>query len=107
MPFSHIDFASMPWAAGGHPLEHKKLDPASGAVLLRFAPGFADPNWCTRSHVLYVLEGTLTVEFENTSLTVDTGQACGIDAGTRHRASNGTQSDVVVLAVSDLGPRSG
>jgi quercetin dioxygenase-like cupin family protein len=102
MAFGRIDFDTMPWTPGGHPLEQKKVDPASGAVILKFAPGFADPNWCPRSHVLYVLEGTLSVEFEHETLTVAAGQACRIDAGTQHRAANTTQQDVVLLAISDL-----
>lgn len=102
MAFSLIDFASTPWTPGGHPLEQKKVDPKGAAVMLKFAPGFADPNWCPRSHILFVLEGTLSVEFETTTLTVAQGQACRIDAGTQHRATNTTQHDVVLLAISDL-----
>lgn len=102
MAFSLIDFANTPWTPGGHPLEQKKVDPGSGAIILKFAPGFADPNWCPRSHLLYVLEGTLTLEFEHETLTVPCGQACRIDAGTQHRAANTTPQDVVLLAISDL-----
>jgi quercetin dioxygenase-like cupin family protein len=102
MAFALIDFANTPWTPGGHPLEQKKVDPHGAAVMLKFAPGFADPNWCPRSHVLYVLLGTLTVHFESDTLTVSAGQACRIDAGTKHRAANTTPQDVVLLAVSDL-----
>ena len=101
MPFSHIKLNAMPWAAGGHPLESKKADPESGVTLLRFAPGFADPNWCQRSHLLYVLEGVLALEFERSTLEVAAGQACRIDAGTRHRASNPIEHEAVVFVVSD------
>jgi hypothetical protein len=104
MAFALIDFEQLPWTAGGHPLEQKKVDPISGAVILKFLPGFADPNWCPRSHLLYVLEGTLTLEFEQQALAVHKGQACRIDQGTQHRAANKTQQDVVLLAVSDIEP---
>jgi mannose-6-phosphate isomerase-like protein (cupin superfamily) len=102
MAFSLIDFEHIPWSPGGHPLEQKKVDPNGSAVVLKFAPGFADPNWCPRSHLLFVLEGTLTLEFEHETLTVPRGQACRIDTGTQHRAANTTQQDVVLLAISDL-----
>jgi mannose-6-phosphate isomerase-like protein (cupin superfamily) len=95
-----IDFAGMPWIPGAHPLERKK---AQGDVgLLRFAPGFADPTWCERSHVLYVLEGELTLELEHETLSIGSGQACRIEPGTPHRASNQSQHDALVLAISDL-----
>ncbi|HUK12439.1 MAG TPA: hypothetical protein VLW17_03980, partial [Thermoanaerobaculaceae bacterium] len=63
MSFSRLGFTAMPWSPGSHPLERKKAA-AHGATMLEFAPGFADPVWCERGHVGYVLAGTLHVELE-------------------------------------------
>jgi len=87
MRFSRLEFAAMPWSPGGHPLERKKTA-ARGATLLEFAPGFADPAWCERGHVGYVLAGTLHVELEGGAETVAAGEGFALDPGTRHRASN-------------------
>ena len=35
--------------------------------LLEFAPGFEDPNWCTRGHIIYVLEGVLELGLDGDS----------------------------------------
>src|SRR5438105_883433 len=81
-----LGFTSAPFAPGAHPLERKK---AHGAVaLLEFAPGFEDPSWCARDHVIYVLEGELTVELEGGRRTVSAGDACVLRGAERHRAAN-------------------
>ncbi|HTM44150.1 MAG TPA: cupin domain-containing protein [Polyangiaceae bacterium] len=102
MACTPIDFVHMPWLQGAHPLEQKKPHPESGTTLLRFAPGFADPNWCERSHLFFVLEGCLGLELETETLTIDAGHACHVEAGTRHRAHNPEASDAVVFAISDF-----
>ncbi|MET0411937.1 MAG: cupin domain-containing protein, partial [Polyangiaceae bacterium] len=73
-----------------------------GVTLLRFAPGFEDPSWCERSHLLFVIEGTLTVDLAERRVEVAAGQALWLDPGTRHRASVRHEQAAVVLAASDL-----
>jgi quercetin dioxygenase-like cupin family protein len=70
--------------------------------LLRFEPGFADPSWCERAHVIYVLSGTLELELRERTQRVTAGNACWLDAGTPHRASNPTEEPAVLVIVSDI-----
>lgn len=95
-----IAFSSMAWQAGAHPLESKKTAAAHAVGLLRFGPGFRDPNLCTRSHAGYVLEGELVFETEEGDLVVRAGEAFAIDAGTGHRAANRGARDATVFIVS-------
>lgn len=101
MAWSLAAFDELEWSAGVHPLESKKVAP-NGLVLLRFEPGFSDPNWCERSHVLHVLQGTLSVELEEGRVEVGPGQALWLDPGTAHRAAVTRAEAVLVLAVSDI-----
>ena len=87
---------------GAHPLEHKKVCADRPAALLRVEPGFADPNWCERSHVIYVLAGTLELELRDGTRRVGAGDGCWLDAGTAHRASNSGDVPVVAFIVSDV-----
>jgi quercetin dioxygenase-like cupin family protein len=87
MACTKIPLADMEWAQGGHPLERKKAHP-SGITLLEFAPGFEDANWCTNGHVIYVLQGRLALQLEDRVIELHSGEACVLDAGTRHRARN-------------------
>jgi mannose-6-phosphate isomerase-like protein (cupin superfamily) len=95
-------FDTLPWERGAHPLERKKLVPGRDVVLLEFAAGFVDPNWCERSHALYVIEGALEFELDHGSQRVGTGQSLVIDRGTRHRAKNPGARRAVAFVVSDL-----
>jgi hypothetical protein len=97
----HIPWPEIAWQPGSHPLEQKKV--AHGpCTLLRFRPGFADPNPCERSHVLHVLEGTLTLELRDGVAQCRQGESVLLPQGTLHRARNDSQNDVILLAISDL-----
>ena len=102
MAYEITAFDQAPWEGGGHPLESEKTDASGSLAVLRFEPGFSDPHWCQRSHVLYGIEGVLTLDFEHQQRTLNPGQACRIESGTRHRAANRGTVPVVLFAVSDL-----
>ena len=90
------------WVQGAHPLERKKAAAARPMLVIEFAPGFADPNQCLRSHVIYVLSGELCLQLDERVERVAAGQACWIDAGTEHRARNDGEVKVVAFVASDL-----
>ena len=102
MSCTHFTFANAPYEPGGHPLEQKKLCADRPVALLRFDAGFADPNWCERAHVIYVLSGALELELQGGSQRVAAGDGCWLDLGTAHRASNPGSEPVVALIVSDI-----
>lgn len=100
MSFARLPFPALPWTAGGHPLEEKKLGDSPGVVLLRFAPGFEDPQICRGDHLLYVLSGELTLGLDGETVTLGPGEGCTLQAGTAHRAANSGELPVTLLAVS-------
>lgn len=102
MAFTRVPFGSIPWEQGEHRLEKKKTLRGRGVGLLEFAPGFVDPHWCERSHVMYVVQGTLELEFDEGFVTLSAGQCGVLDRGTRHRAKNAGDEPVVVFTVSDV-----
>jgi quercetin dioxygenase-like cupin family protein len=102
MSCTHFEFASAPFVPGGHPLEQKKVCAERPVGLLRFAPGFADPNWCERAHVIYVLSGVLELELREGTQRVAAGNGCWLDAGTPHRASNPGSQPADMIIVSDV-----
>jgi mannose-6-phosphate isomerase-like protein (cupin superfamily) len=95
-------FDALAWQPGGHPLERKKAVANRNAVLLEFAPGFSDPFPCQRSHVLYVVEGTLELGLEDEVIAIEAGQCAIVEQGTFHRAANRGSSRTVVFVVSDV-----
>ncbi|NOY90933.1 MAG: cupin domain-containing protein [Deltaproteobacteria bacterium] len=100
MSFTRLPFPDLPWQPGNHPLEEKKLGDAPGVVLLRFAPGFRDPEVCRGDHVLYVISGEFTLGLEGEDVVLRAGEACTLRAGSAHRAENAGPEPVILLAVS-------
>jgi mannose-6-phosphate isomerase-like protein (cupin superfamily) len=98
IPFGEIEWAQSPT----HPLEQKKIMAGRTAALLRFAPGFSDPNPCERSHVLYVLEGVLELESNERVERIAAGEACWIDEGSTHRARNPGGDPALVFIASEI-----
>ncbi len=94
---TRVPLAVLSWAQGAHPLERKKVGTLPNVALLEFAPGFEDPNWCRRAHVLYVLSGVLTFELETGLVQIAEGESCVIDAGTAHRAQNQGEEPVLLF----------
>ena len=103
MPITRIPFGDIPWEQSStHPLERKKVAPGRAAALLQFAPGFADPNRCERSHILYVLSGELELEGDGVATRVSAGEACWIDRGSSHRARNPGSAPALLFIISDI-----
>jgi len=100
MTFTRFPFSSIDWAAGSHPLEKKKSFADGPVVMLDFAPGFADPNWCERGHIIHVLEGILDLQLKESTERVAAGDACVLAPGTAHRAANPGSEPVRLLVVS-------
>jgi mannose-6-phosphate isomerase-like protein (cupin superfamily) len=74
--------------------------------LLEFAPGFADPNWCERSHVIYVLSGTLEIELRDRVERFVAGECCVLDGSSAHRARNPGSEPVTAFIASEIEVRS-
>jgi quercetin dioxygenase-like cupin family protein len=99
MAHERLDYPRIDWQPGAHPLEQKKHGTLGGATLLRFEPGFEDPNGCVNGHAGYVLRGTMRLAFDDGVVDVGEGEGFTIDPGTRHRATNAGPDAVVLFIV--------
>jgi quercetin dioxygenase-like cupin family protein len=56
--------------------------------LVEYSPGYLADHWCSKGHVVFVLEGRLVTELEDGRTTVlCPGQSCVLaDGGIAHRA---------------------
>jgi quercetin dioxygenase-like cupin family protein len=52
--------------------------------MVEYSPGYVADHWCTRGHILLVLDGTLTTE-------LDDGTVVTIDAGTSYQVADDAQ----------------
>jgi quercetin dioxygenase-like cupin family protein len=51
------------------------------ARMVEYSPGYLADHWCTRGHILFVLEGSLTTELGN-------GQVVTIKAGSSYQVGH-------------------
>ncbi len=87
---------------GLHPLERKKTCAERPLGLLELAPGFVDENLCERAHVIFVVSGALDLQLDERVEHIGQGEACFVDAGTRHRAANSGEETALVFIASGL-----
>ena len=98
-----VDFESLEWQTSLPGARFKAFQQGNRTLrLLEFTQGFAEPDWCTKGHIGYVLEGQLDVDFDGRIVRYSAGNGLIIPAGaeSRHRASVLTQV-VRLLLVED------
>jgi quercetin dioxygenase-like cupin family protein len=91
MTDARIDFDILPWTQAAEGLRFKSSEQGARRVrLLEFAPGFAEGEWCLKSHAGYIVAGELEIEFDDRAERVATGDALFIE-GEPHRAKAGRE----------------
>lgn len=89
MTDSLIAFRDIPWK---HPAPGVPKKVSSDGInrirLIRFDDPFLEEGWCTKGHIGYVLEGEMTLKFDEEIRNFQAGAALGIKPGKafRHKA---------------------
>jgi hypothetical protein len=67
--------------------------------IVRYTPGYLADHWCTRGHVLFVLEGELETEVQGEStVTLSTGQSYVVaDGASSHRSCTQTGATLFIV----------
>ena len=93
-----VDFGEIPWEST---IEHarSKTCRLNGRQIriVEFARDFVEPDWCTKGHIGYVLEGDMDIDFQGVVVRYHQGDGLSIPAGTKHIAR--VLSDVVTLVM--------
>ncbi len=98
-----IDFESIPWEAPAVGVRFKAYEEGGRKLrLAEFGRGFVEPDWCTKGHIGYVLEGQMEIDFDGKVVAFGPGDGIFIPAGAehRHKAKILTKS-VTVFLVED------
>lgn len=66
---------------------------------VEYSPGYLADHWCTRGHVLLVLEGSLETELDDgRRVTLEAGQSYQVGTGMEaHRSSTATGAKLFVI----------
>jgi len=95
-----IAFGSLSWESLAPAARQKVFRHGDSSLrLVEFDREFVEPDWCTRGHIGYVLEGELDVDFDGAVIRYVAGDGVFIPAGIDHRHKAKVVSDVVRLVL--------
>lgn len=91
-----VDFASKPWEQRAAGVRCRVFEQDGRTVrLAEFTRDFVEPNWCTKGHIGYVLEGEMELDFHGMVVTLRAGDGLFIPPGDEHRHKARVLTDVV------------
>ena len=65
--------------------------------LIELTEGFADSDWCEKSHTNYILEGEFSLDFFDEQTRIKKGDTVYIPEGHKHKAILGKDERVLML----------
>lgn len=94
-----VRFEELPWESPIPGVRFKAFTRGAQRLrLLEFAPGFEEPDWCTKGHAIHVLEGTFTLRLRDRDVRMKAGDVGFLAAGEgAHKAVLGSTEHVRLL----------
>lgn len=81
-----IDFESMPWETPAVGVRFKAYQQDGRKLrLVEFYKDFVEPDWCTKGHIGYILEGNLEIDFNGKVIEFNPGNGIFIPMGEKHK----------------------
>jgi hypothetical protein len=98
-----IDFESIPWESPAAGVRFKAFEQGGKKLrLAEFGREFVEPNWCTKGHIGYVLEGQMEIDLDGKTVVFGPGDGIFITAGEAHKHKAKILTDLVkVVLVED------
>ena len=99
-----IDFKMMPWDTPAIGVRFKAYEQGGRKLrLAEFTREFVEPDWCTKGHIGYILEGQMEIDFDGKVIVFEPGDGLFIPAGEKHKHKGRVLTDVVkVILVEDV-----
>lgn len=95
-----IDFELMAWEVPAVGVRFKSFQ--QGGIKLRLvelSKEFVEPDWCTKGHIGYILEGRLEIDFNGKAIVFGPGDGIFIPAGEVHKHKAKVLTDVVKMVL--------
>ena len=91
-----IDFESMEWEKPADGVRFKAYEQGSKKLrLVEFSKEFVEPDWCTKGHIGYILEGQMETDFDGKKEVFGPGDGVFIPAGPQHKHKGRVLTDTV------------
>ena len=87
IPVNRIDFTQIEWEVAMSGLRQKTVDYVGKRIrLAEFSYGFMEEEWCLEQHLGYVVEGSISIQFEEDLIEFHKGHGIVIEANNKHKA---------------------
>ena len=81
-----IAFGSMEWETPAIGARFKAYEQDGKKLrLVEFGKEFVEPDWCTKGHIGYILEGQMEIDFDGEKEVFRPGDGLFIPAGEEHK----------------------
>ena len=91
-----IDFELMEWEKPAEGVRFKAYERNGRKLrLVEFSKEFVEPDWCTKGHIGYILEGQMEMDFDGEKEVFGPGDGVFIPAGQQHKHKGRVLTDKV------------
>ena len=99
-----INFQSMEWEKPADGVKFKVHQQAGRQIrLAEFGKEFVEPDWCTKGHIGYVLEGEMEIDFDGKKEVFGPGDGLFIPTGEEHKHKGRVLTDTIkAILVEDV-----
>ena len=97
-----VDFGSMEWETPAEGVRFKAYEQGGKKLrLVEFAKEFVEPDWCTKGHFGYILEGQIEIDFDGKAIPFGPGDGVFIPAGEEHKHKGRVLTDAVKIILAE------
>jgi ethanolamine utilization protein EutQ (cupin superfamily) len=93
-----VDFEFLPWQSPMNGIRFKAYQNEGQRLrVVEFTREFIEPDWCTKRHIGYVLEGQMDIDFSGDVVRFKAGDGLFIPAGQAYKHKAKVVSETVKL----------
>ncbi len=84
-----IDFQNIDWEVPAARVRYKAYVEGNQRIrLVEFSEEFVEDDWCTKGHIGYILEGSISIDFDGSLINFKAGDGIFISEGkeNKHKA---------------------
>jgi len=99
-----VDFKTMPWETPAPGVRFKFFEQDGRKLrLAEFTKEFVEPDWCTKGHIGYVLDGQMEIDFNGKVIMFGPGDGLFIPVGEKHGHKAKVLTDTLkIILVEDV-----
>ena len=91
-----IDFDSMEWEMPANGVRFKKYEQNGRKLrLVEFFEEFIEPDWCTKEHIGYILDGKMEIDFDGNKEIFGPGDGIFIPTGEEHKHKGRVLTEII------------